>query len=122
MNQTKNLKLALIVLIAIGIAKFSCEIAELKQFKIPNELYLRGHIGYYRQNLTGISKKANFSELLDDCLKLLLRVENDVPGELKFIVTSLEPFLFAINDFEGFTVWGPTYSALKEMAVKGNYR
>lgn len=116
-----KLRIQLIVLLAFCTLK--CNFEEFG-LRIPKNLYLRGHIDYYRQNLTGLPKGIDLDAFINDAFKLLFGGVQEIPGLIKFIVTPLEPFLFASNDADkgGFTVWGPTYSSLKEMALKWNYR
>lgn len=116
-----GIRIYLLIFLTFCIAE--CDFEEFG-LRIPKNLYLRGHIDYYRQNLTAIPKKFDVGLFVQDCADLLFGRIPQVAGLIKFIVTPLEPFLFAQNvpDRSAFTVWGPTYSSLKEMAIRNNHR
>lgn len=111
MTHTKSLIIFLII------NNINCD---CPKYVIPRKNALRGHIDYHFQNLSGYPKSLDMIQLMADHWAVPL---NGIPVEtIRFMAIMSEPFVFAINDKNGFTVWGPLYSLLKESAKYINYR
>lgn len=93
-----------------------------QKYSVPRISSLRGHIGHFRQNLTGYPKSMDMAELLNDGIKVLFMGVEGGADTFRFVSTIAEPFVFALNDKDGFTIWGPMYSTIKETAMRLNYR
>lgn len=90
-------------------------------YETPRPVTLRGHVDYYRQNLSDYPLSLDVGQLLQDALNNFFGRDRK-PDTLKFTATLAEPFMFAENDELGFTAWGPMYSLVKETAVYLNCR
>lgn len=91
------------------------------KYQPPKALYLRGHIDYYRQNHTGFPIKLDIPQLIQDAMMQFLSGDMFRQNFFSFISTLLPPFLFSVNTEEGFNIWGPIYSVIKEAAIYLNY-
>lgn len=89
-------------------------------YQIPKPSSLRGYVDYYHQNLSDFPLELDPIQLFTDAMNIYNSMGQTDPVT-KFQATLAEPFIFAINDVNGFTVWGPLYSLVKEAVVHLNY-
>lgn len=89
---------------------------------IPARTSLHGYIDYYSQNLTGYPLGLDMDRLMEVGMETMMNFEVQPPDRIKFLAINAEPFIFAQRDDNGFTVWGPLYSLLKEVILWQNYR
>lgn len=92
------------------------------KYAIPKQSYLHGYIDSFYQDLRGYPKSFDYGTFLHVMAGSAISFILDSGGVLKFLAVSLEPFLFCERYKNGFTIWGPIYSLLKEMVLFLNYR
>lgn len=110
------MKQFLIVLLILANSTTSGEVFECVEYNIPQTIGIRGHYGYHRQNL---SSNVNKGDIVSKFFKAAFSPP-DTSHVLKFSTTLAEPFVFVLNDAEGFSIWGPLYSMLTEVAESLN--
>lgn len=113
----------LIIAITASLAKQSAAQYNCSRYALPTRNPFRQHIDYYRQNRTSYPTRMDTGLLISLIMETIFSSDiHGKPKTIRFITALFEPFVFSTSDGDGFTVWGPIYSLVKELAIYLNYR